>query len=134
MPSPVGSTGSYERLGIGAAVVALAGLFQFSRLKDFCLERCRAPLGFILRRWRGPAPHRAALAIGLDHGLYCVGCCWALMLLMFVTGTASLGWMLLLATVMAAEKNAARRPPPFPPCWRSALLGWAGIIVAANLA
>lgn len=90
---------------IGAGVIAIAGLFQFSRLKDFCLERCRAPMGFVLRHWRGPHPHRAALAIGLNHGLYCVGCCWALMLLMFVTGTASVGWMLLLCIVMAAEKT-----------------------------
>lgn len=90
---------------IGAGVIALAGLFQFSRLKDFCLERCRAPMGFMLRHWRGPHPNRSALAIGLDHGLYCVGCCWALMLLMFVTGTASVAWMLLLGLVMAAEKT-----------------------------
>jgi predicted metal-binding membrane protein len=104
---------------IGAGVIALAGLFQFSRLKDFCLERCRAPMGFVLRRWHGPRPSLAALAIGLDHGLYCVGCCWAQMLLMFVTGTASVGWMLLLGLVMAAEKTLPggdRLALPLGPC------------------
>ncbi|WP_297773744.1 DUF2182 domain-containing protein [uncultured Roseovarius sp.] len=96
---------TFNGWAIGAGVLALAGLFQFSALKDHCLTRCRAPAGFILRHWRGPRPNRQAIMIGLDHGLYCVGCCWALMLLMFVTGTASVGWMLLLGAVMAAEKN-----------------------------
>ena len=53
----------------------------------------------------GQAPSREALRLGIDHGLFCVGCCWALMLLMFVVGTGSIGWMLALAAVMAAEKN-----------------------------
>ena len=80
---------------LGAAVLALAGLFQFSELKYRCLEQCRTPIGFVLRRWRGGDARREALAIGLDHGVYCVGCCWAIMLLMFVVGTGSVGWMLL---------------------------------------
>jgi predicted metal-binding membrane protein len=65
------------------------------------------PLGFIVERWRGVSPDREALKLGFDHGLFCVGCCWALMLLMFVVGTGSLGWMLALSAVMAAEKNLA---------------------------
>jgi predicted metal-binding membrane protein len=90
---------------VGAAVLAGAGWFQFSALKYRCLEKCRTPLGFIVARWRGLAPGREALRLGFDHGLFCVGCCWALMLLMFVVGTGSLGWMLLLAGAMAVEKN-----------------------------
>lgn len=90
---------------VGAVVLAGAGWFQFSALKYRCLEKCRTPLGFIVERWRGVAPGRESLRIGFDHGLFCVGCCWALMLLMFVVGTGSLGWMLALAGVMAAEKN-----------------------------
>jgi predicted metal-binding membrane protein len=117
---------------IGAGVIALAGLFQFTPLKDFCLERCRLPLGFIVRHWQGPRPWRAAVTIGLDHGLYCVGCCWALMLLMFVTGTASVAWMLVLGLVMAAEKclpggESLARPVG------AALLAVAGAILAGNL-
>ncbi|WP_077001961.1 DUF2182 domain-containing protein [Variovorax sp. KK3] len=90
---------------IGAATLGLAGVFQFSRLKHRCLDKCRTPLGFVIEHWRGPAPARQAFLLGAHHGLYCVGCCWALMLLMFAFGTGSLGWMLLLAAVMAIEKN-----------------------------
>ncbi len=90
---------------VGAAVLAIAGIFQFSALKYRCLDKCHTPFGFIIQRWRGRSPTREALRLGIDHGLFCVGCCWALMLLMFVVGTGSIGWMLALAAVMAAEKN-----------------------------
>jgi len=87
------------------AVLAVAGAFQFSRLKYVCLDACRSPLAFIMSYWHGPRPYREALAFA--HGVYCVGCCWALMLLMFVVGTANLVWMLGLALLMAVEKNHA---------------------------
>lgn len=90
---------------IGASVLAGAGLFQWSDLKYRCLEQCHTPFAFVASRWHGRAPKREAFRLGLDHGFYCVGCCWALMLLMFVVGTGSIGWMLVLAAVMAAEKN-----------------------------
>jgi len=90
---------------LGVAVLGAAGLFQFSALKYRCLEECHTPLAFIIERWHGQRPAREALVLGIDHGAFCVGCCWALMLLMFVVGTGSLGWMLGLATLMAAEKN-----------------------------
>jgi predicted metal-binding membrane protein len=90
---------------IGAAVVALAGAFQFSRLKYACLDKCRMPLGFVMEHWRGQGARRQALRMGFRHGLFCVGCCWALMLLMFVVGTGSVGWMLALGAIMAVEKN-----------------------------
>jgi predicted metal-binding membrane protein len=89
---------------VGAGVLALAGLFQFSALKYRCLDECRTPQSFVIRHWRGRGERRHALLLGADHGLYCVGCCWALMLLMFVVGMGSVGWMLLLGAVMAAEK------------------------------
>ena len=89
----------------GAAVLAAAGLFQFSSLKYRCLEQCRTPFAFVVSRWHGGAPGREAFRIGFDHGVFCVGCCWALMLCMFVVGTASVGWMIALAALMAAEKN-----------------------------
>jgi len=90
---------------VGAAVLAGAGLFQFSALKYRCLEQCRTPFAFVASRWHGRAPAREALRLGIDHGLFCVGCCFALMLVMFVVGTASIGWMIALAALMAAEKN-----------------------------
>jgi predicted metal-binding membrane protein len=72
---------------IGAAVLAVAGAFQFSSLKHHCLTRCRTPFSFVASRWHGRAPRWEALRLGLAHGVFCVGCCWALMLLMFVVGT-----------------------------------------------
>ena len=90
---------------IGAATLALAGAFQFSRLKHLCLDKCRTPLGFVIEHWRGRRQAGQAFLLGAHHGLFCVGCCWALMLLMFIVGAGSLGWMLLLAALMAVEKN-----------------------------
>jgi predicted metal-binding membrane protein len=89
----------------GAVVLIIAGLYQFSALKYACLDKCRSPLSFIVSRWQGGNESAQALRIGLEHGLFCVGCCWSLMLLMFVVGAQSLAWMLLLGVVMALEKN-----------------------------
>jgi predicted metal-binding membrane protein len=90
---------------VGVVVLGVAGAFQFSALKYRCLDKCHTPFGFIAERWRGQTPAREALRLGVDHGAFCVGCCWALMLLMFVVGVGSIGWMLALAAVMAAEKS-----------------------------
>ncbi|MGF6612358.1 putative metal-binding membrane protein [Paraburkholderia sp. WSM4175] len=90
---------------IGAAIVALAGLYQFSSLKHRCLDKCRSPLMFITEHWRGRNARRESFALGIGHGAFCVGCCWALMLLMFAVGTGSVGWMLALGAIMSAEKN-----------------------------
>ena len=116
---------------IGAAVFALAGAFQFSGLKARCLDRCRTPLGFVIGRWRGRTPLRHAFALGASHGLFCVGCCWALMLLMFVVGAGSLGWMLSLAALMAIEKNAVWGRQLTAPLG-VALFGAAVLIVAGH--
>jgi predicted metal-binding membrane protein len=116
---------------IGAATIALAGAFQFSKLKHRCLEKCRTPLSFVIEHWRGQAQARHAFALGLHHGLFCVGCCWALMLLMFALGTGSLGWMLLLAAVMAVEKNLRWGRHLSAPLG-IALLAWAGVLVVTH--
>jgi predicted metal-binding membrane protein len=96
---------------IGAAILAIAGGYQFTELKYRCLDKCRAPLGFVIAHWRGTGEKSQALLLGVRHGVFCVGCCWCLMLLMFVIGSANIGWMLALGAVMAAEKNlpAGRR-------------------------
>ena len=117
---------------IGAAVLAGAGLFQFSALKYRCLEQCHSPFGFVVARWHGRSPSREAFRLGLEHGLFCVGCCWALMLVMFVVGIGSLGWMLVLAVAMAAEKNLAWGRRLRTPLGLG-LIGWSGAIVLANL-
>jgi predicted metal-binding membrane protein len=91
---------------IAAATLLLAGLFQFSPLKYKCLDKCRSPLSFIMAHWRGRRDQIQTLLLGIHHGLFCIGCCWALMLLMFGVGVGSFSWMLALGGVMAIEKNA----------------------------
>jgi len=90
-----------------AAVLIGAGLYQFTPLKYRCLDKCRSPLSFVLGHWQGQHDRRNALWLGAHHGLFCVGCCWALMLVMFAVGVGNLGWMLLLGAVMAVEKNVS---------------------------
>lgn len=85
--------------------VLVAGAFQFTTLKYRCLDKCRSPLSFVIEHWRGRDNRWQAFRLGAHHGVFCVGCCWALMLLMFVVSVGNLGWMLVLAAVMALEKN-----------------------------
>ncbi|HEX5148362.1 MAG TPA: DUF2182 domain-containing protein [Candidatus Limnocylindrales bacterium] len=89
-----------------AGTFVVAGAYQFSRLKYRCLDECRSPLGFVLNRWQGRAERREAFGLGIAHGLFCVGCCWSLMLVMFAVGLGSMAWMLALGAVTAVEKNA----------------------------
>ncbi len=91
---------------IGTVTLAVAGLYQFTPLKYRCLEKCRSPLSFITAHWQGHAERRHALWLGVHHGLFCIGCCWSLMLLMFSVGVGNIAWMLMLGLVMAIEKNA----------------------------
>lgn len=91
---------------LGGSVLVLGGLFQFSTLKDRCLRECRHPGGFIIRHYRHGVA--AAFALGLRHGMVCLGCCWALMLVLFAVGIANLAWMAPLALVMFYEKAAPR--------------------------
>ena len=88
-----------------ATTLALAGVWQFSPLRDRCLDECRSPLGFVMNRWRGTSERSEALRMGIAHGAFCVGCCWSLMLIMFAVGLASLSAMLILGGLTAIEKN-----------------------------
>jgi predicted metal-binding membrane protein len=90
---------------IAGGVLALAGAFQFSSLKSACLRECRNPAAYLLRHYRWGV--RKAFRIGYGHGLYCLGCCWALMLLGFAAGVASLSWMAILTLVMVFEKTGS---------------------------
>ena len=89
-----------------AALLLLAGIYQFSPLKQVCLARCRTPVGFLLGEWRPGAS--GALVMGLRHGLFCLGCCWALMALLFVGGVMNLAWVAALAIAVALEKMLPR--------------------------
>ena len=92
-------------LVLGGTLV-LAGAFQFSPLKNACLTACRSPVGFLWQHYRRGAA--GGWQLGLRHGMSCLGCCWALMLVMFGTGVGSLVWMVGLTAVMVIEKTARR--------------------------
>jgi predicted metal-binding membrane protein len=88
----------------GAALLLVAGLYQFTPLKATCLRACRSPLSFIMQRWR--AGTLGAFRMGLDHGRYCLGCCWALMLLLFAGGVMNLVVIAALTAFVLVEKFA----------------------------
>ena len=85
-----------------AAIMVVAGVYQLTPFKEACLARCRSPIGFFMEHWRDG--RSGAIAMGLRHGLYCLGCCWMLMLLMFVGGAMSVATMALLSVFILAER------------------------------
>jgi predicted metal-binding membrane protein len=91
---------------VDGAVLVAAGIYQFTPLKSACLAHCRSPAQWLSRNYR-PGP-LGALRMGLAHGAYCVGCCWMLMLLLFVVGVMNLAWIAALTLVVAAEKLLPR--------------------------
>jgi predicted metal-binding membrane protein len=95
---------SWDRGGpyVAGAVILAAAVYQLTPLKDACLEKCRSPLAFLMTAWR---PGRlGALRMGIEHGAWCVGCCWALMAALFALGVMSVSWMVFIAALIAAEK------------------------------
>jgi predicted metal-binding membrane protein len=89
---------------IGAVIFLIAGLYQFAPLKRACLTHCRTPIGYFLTRWiNGPT---GALRMGLHHGLFCLGCCWALMATAFAVGVMNAWWMTALGIVALLEQIA----------------------------
>lgn len=92
---------SWKPIALGATLVA-AGLYQFTPLKRVCLSHCRSPLAFVAQHWRDG--RLGALQMGISHGTYCLGCCWALFAVLVAAGLMSLAWMLLLTLVVFVEK------------------------------
>ena len=91
---------------LGGLLLVTAGAYQWSGLKHACLSKCRTPLGFLLTEWR--EGNGGALVMGLRHGGFCTGCCWALMALLFVGGVMNLLWVATIAAFVLAEKIAPR--------------------------
>ncbi len=87
---------------LSGAILVLAGVYQWTPLKDACLEQCRSPLNYLMTSWR--EGHWGAIRMGMHHGAYCVGCCWALMAVMFAVGVMSVMWMLVITFFVLAEK------------------------------
>jgi predicted metal-binding membrane protein len=89
---------------VAAAVLLAGAAYQLTAWKETCLRRCRNPVDFVARHWRPGG--RGAVAMGIAHGAWCVGCCWALMASLFALGVMSLGWMAFIALLIAIEKLA----------------------------
>jgi predicted metal-binding membrane protein len=98
---------------VAGAVAVLAGLYEFTALKNMCLRSCRTPLQFVLHRWRDG--RLGAFMMGLEHGAVCVACCWALFALLFAIGVMSILWMALLTVVVFVQRTLPRgdRITPF---------------------
>jgi len=103
----------------GGVLLIAAGAFQWSGLKQACLSKCRTPLGFLLNEWRDGST--GAMVMGLRHGLYCTGCCWALMALLFVGGVMNMLWVAAIAVFVLIEKIA-------PHGWHVARIAGLGLI------
>ncbi len=88
----------------GGAILAVAGIYQLTPLKNVCLNRCRTPLAFFMNEWRDGAA--GAFTMGAKHGAFCTGCCWMLMALLFVAGVMNLAWVAAISAFVLIEKAA----------------------------
>jgi predicted metal-binding membrane protein len=105
----VGDALSWDRAGrwVAGGTLVLAAIYELTPLKDVCLGKCRSPLGFLLGAWRDG--WSGALQMGVRHGAWCVGCCWALMASLFALGVMGIGWMAFVAGLIAVEKTVPWR-------------------------
>ncbi len=113
---------------VGGAILVVAGGFQFTRMKSACLGQCRTPTGFLMTQWR--EGRSGALIMGMKHGTYCVGCCWGLMVLLFVLGVMNLLWVAFLAVVVLLEK-VAPRPEIVTKTLGVALIVWGSALIVS---
>lgn len=89
---------------LGAVIVAAAGAYQLTPLKDYCLRQCRSPIAFLLHTARYRGPFRD-VRVGIYHGVYCIGCCWGLMVILTAVGLSNLAWMAVIAATILLEKT-----------------------------
>ena len=107
---------------LAAALLVVAAVYELTAAKRLCLDKCQSPMLFVLRHWNPGAA--GAFRLGIRHGLFCLGCCWALMLLLFVGGVMNLAWVAVLAIIVLGEKFA-------PPRWRAERYVAAALVAAA---
>ena len=89
---------------VAAGILGIAGVYQFTAFKNACLHHCRSPFSYLLQHWR--PGNKGAFEIGFKHGMSCLGCCWAQMLIMFAVGVMSLAGMLMISLIVIVEKSA----------------------------
>ena len=116
---------AWDRAGrwVAAATLVVAAVYELTPLKDVCLGKCRSPLGALLSSWRGGV--RGALSMGVRNGVWCVGCCWALMASLFALGIMSVVWMAFVSALIATEKLLRWK--------RVATYGTAAILLAVGI-
>ena len=112
-----------------AIVLVVAGLYQFSGLKHACLTKCGAPFQYLFRNWTESAG--GVFRLGVDQGLACLGCCWAMMLVMFAAGLMNLVWIAVLAVLMLAEKTINRQA--FSWGLGAFFIAWGGVVLVQGL-
>ncbi|WP_232004800.1 DUF2182 domain-containing protein [Mycobacterium sp. ACS1612] len=124
-PRLAGETLAWDRADrwVAAGVLVVAAVYEFTPLKNVCLRHCRSPLGFLLGSWRDGLA--GALQMGMKHGAWCVGCCWALMASLFALGVMSVFWMAVIAGLIAVEKTL--------PWGRLVTYGTAAILFALSI-
>jgi predicted metal-binding membrane protein len=115
---------------LGGLILVIAGLYQWLPVKSACLSRCRSPLGFLGSEWREGSA--GALVMGLKHGVFCLGCCWALMTLLLVVGVMNLLWVAAIAGLVLVEK-LARTGPWIGRLTGVALVAWGAWMLTAAL-
>ena len=119
---------TWAPIALGATLL-IAGAHQFSPLKATCLRQCQSPMGFLLTHWR--SGNGGALRMGVAHGAYCLGCCWALFAVLVAAGVMSLAWMLLLTLIVFAEKVLPVRSSATPRVVGAAFVAL-GLLVAVG--
>jgi predicted metal-binding membrane protein len=120
-------TMAFGNIVLAGSVLVAAGVYQWTPLKEACLRHCRSPLDFILFHWRdGPL---GAVASGIRHGFFCLGCCWMLMALLFVGGIMNFAWIAGIALLVLIEKTLpwGRRVSQLP---GAVLVAWGVVILA----
>ena len=105
----------------------IAGIYQFTPLKYHCLNKCRSPFSFVASHLTSKNHRWQAFRLGVDHGIFCIGCCWSLMLPMFAIGSGNIGWMLLLGAIMSIDTNMPWGKRSSRPLG-AALVAWAATI------
>ena len=117
--NPMMNSRSYLMSG---GIMILAGLYQWTPMKNVCLEHCRTPLGFLMTAWKDG--NFGAFKMGLHHGLFCVGCCWALMAILFAVGVMNMLWVTLITIFVLVEKIAPISPSLVRMLTGFALIAW----------
>lgn len=109
---------------LSGGILIAAGLYQWTPMKDACLHQCRSPLGFLMSAWK--EGNWGAFRMGLHHGLFCVGCCWALMAILFAVGVMNMLWVILITVFVLLEKILPFSPKLMRAVTGLALIVWGG--------